>query len=195
MSATSTVARWMSRLFHPFIVAAVAMFLILWLSQLTLQESVKWTSLSIAIVIIPATLFILVQLRRGGYDDFDVSIREQRYALFGVGAASLIALIIVATVTNAPRIFFACLYAAVLATIVGAVVNKLLTKISIHSAALAGVASVMGFIHLPSAIMSWLLWATVGWARVHLGKHTVSQVLLGGIVATGCVWLIFGIYL
>lgn len=194
MTRVNFIAQWLSRLFHPFLVAAISMFLILWFSSLPLQESLKWTTLSIGIVIIPAVLFILFQLQQGGYSDFDVSIREQRYKLYALGVASLVALIIVATLANAPTIFFACIYAAICATVIGALINKFVTKISIHSAALAGVAAVMGFISPISAIISWLAWLVVSWARVHLGKHTVSQVLLGCAVALVCVWAIFSVY-
>jgi membrane-associated phospholipid phosphatase len=194
MSRTSTIANWLSRLFHPFLVAAVAMFLILWFSSVTVQESLKWTLLSIAIVIIPSAILLGVQYQRGGVTDLDISIREQRYKLYGLGALSLLLLLVVGYIANAPTVFFACIYAAAVATLFGALINKFVTKISIHSAALAGVASVMGFISPISAVISWVLWIIVGWARVHLEKHTVSQVLLGCAVAFACVWAVFGFF-
>ena len=194
MSPTSTIAQWLSRLFHPFLVAAVALFLILWFSSVTLQDAIKWTLLSIAIVIVPSFTLLAIQYQRGSVTDLDISIREQRYKLYGLGAFSLLLLIVIGYTANAPTIFFACIYAAAIATLCGALINKFVTKISIHSAALAGVASVMGFISPISAVVSWVLWVIVGWARVHLEKHTISQILLGCAVAFASVWAVFGFY-
>jgi len=69
------------------------------------------------------------------------------------------------------------------------------TKLSIHSAAMAGCATVLLWTAPLIGIVLALLAPLVGWARIHLKHHTVLQILIGWMVAIVCVMAVFAVML
>ena len=79
--------------------------------------------------------------------------------------------------------------------VTGGVINLALTKISGHMFSNAYSTAVLLAIYPPLGLAMVGVTILVGWARLHLGRHTLGQVVLGGVVGRGCVYLVFQLYL
>jgi len=190
----SKIAGWLSRIFHPFIIVIPTLLLAIYLDTASLLAALQWTAVSVALVIVPVSVFILVNVQAGRYSDVYVSIREHRHSLYLVGGACLLLLLAVLILAGAPRIILACLYAAVMANAIGAVINRF-SKVSVHAAAMAGCATVLFNLSPPIGLALGAATLIVGWARVHAGHHTLAQVLTGWAIAVVCVAAVFALYL
>ena len=192
---TTNLALWVSRIFHPFAIPVPALFLIMYLSGISLVESLKWSGLAFIIATVPPLTWVAVNVRSGRYTDMDVSVREDRHKLYVIAVLSFVALIVTLTVTDAPRIVLGCIYASLIAVTVGALINRFLTKVSLHAIFMGGSAGVILLISPVVGIIMCSIALLVGWSRIHLNRHSGKQVLLGWSVATICVAIVFVYYL
>jgi membrane-associated phospholipid phosphatase len=188
------IARWLSRVFHPFIIVIPTLLLAVYFATSSLVEALKWTAASVAIVILPLSIFIFTRVRRGHYSDLYVSVRKQRRSLYLVAGVCLLSLLAFLILTGAPRVIVACLYAAVVANAVGAFVNRF-SKVSVHAAAMAGCTAVLFSFSVPIGLAMAAIALVLGWARVRTEDHSLSQVIMGWAIAAACVWIVFGLYL
>lgn len=87
------------------------------------------------------------------------------------------------------------LSAALLSYAVATVLFALLTPVinpSLHAAGVAGAAVCLTSVFGPWGVPAFGLLPAVFWARLRLGKHTVSELVLGAVVGGGGTWLAFG---
>jgi membrane-associated phospholipid phosphatase len=188
------LAKWLSIVFHPFVISVLALLLSIYLETGLLWEAALWASICMAAFLLPFSVFILVMVCAGRYSDLDVSIRQQRHGLYLVAGTGLLLLVVVFTLGGAPLVGRAGIYAAVFATAVGAVVNRF-SKISIHAMVAAGGAVMLFY---PSFFVGLVLTVPavlVGWSRVRLKRHTWSQVIAGWGAAVACVMTVFHLFL
>ena len=81
-SGRDRLARLLSNVFHPFLVSLVTLILVIYLDGATLLEAIKWTVIGFGIVILPLTIYLVINVRRGRYSDWSISIREQRSNIY-----------------------------------------------------------------------------------------------------------------
>jgi membrane-associated phospholipid phosphatase len=189
------IAKWLSRVFHPFLVSVVTLILVIYLDGTIMLEAVKWTIIGFGIVILPLTLYLAINVRRGRYSDWSISIREQRYGIYLLAGLCFIILVFTFIWAGAPPIALACLYAALATVSLSALINRLATKVSLHAVALAGCAAALFWVSTSLGIFLAIAALSVGWARVQLHHHTLVQVLLGWAIASGCTIATFTMYL
>ncbi len=179
-----------SLVFHPLIVVIPTMVIAIIQRGSTLGQAIFWTLLAVCIVNLPMAVLILYGVRSGRYSDPSVSIREQRTSIYVVGGFFLVVLLIILVLGKAPLILTACLASAVLSTAIGYGINRF-TKLSLHSAAMAGCTTVL-LLTLPVlGVVLAVCAPLVGWARIHLKHHTPLQILIGWIVPILCVLVVF----
>ncbi len=184
------IAKWISRIFHPFLVAVLTLTLATYQSGSPIPAVILWVGISFATVILPVSLYILWMIRKGKYSDAYVSIREQRHSLYNVATLCLVVLVVILAVGDPPVVVTACIVSGVLANGLGMLINRF-TKISVHSAAMAGCTAVL-LVFAP--VVGWVMvFATLitGWARKVLKAHTLSQIVLGYLVASSSVVVVF----
>jgi membrane-associated phospholipid phosphatase len=184
------IAEVVSYVFHPLIVVIPTMVIAITQTGYTLVEAVLWTLLAVGVVNIPMALLLFSGVRSGRYSDASVSMREQRTSIYAVGGTCLVILLLILILGNGPRILIACLVAAVLATGLGYLINRY-TKLSLHSAAIAGCATTLLLAAPLVGVVLALFTPLVGWARIRLKHHTPFQILIGWIVPMGCVLVVF----
>jgi len=188
------IARWVSNIFHPLVIVIPTLVIAMVRLGSTLGEAIFWTVLSIAIVNLPMALLLFWGVRSGKYSDASVSIREQRTSIYAVGGVCLVILLVILIIWKAPVVIIACLVSAVIATGLGYVINRV-TKLSLHSAAMAGCTAVLLWTApLVGALMAVCV-PLVGWARIRLKHHTPAQILIGWMVPMVCVLIIFRLML
>ena len=194
-SGQARLARIVSNVFHPFLVSVVTLVLVIYLDGAALWEAIKWTAVGFGIVILPLSLFLIGKVRRGHYSDWSISIREQRHSIYILAGICFVILVLTFIWAGAPAIALACLYAALATVVIAAVINRKVTKISLHSVAVAGCAAALFWVFPPLGLFLTLGALAVGWARMRLKHHTLAQVLLGWGVAAGSVLVVFSLYL
>ncbi len=183
-----------SLIFHPFIVVIPTMVIAILQQGSTLWDALFWTLLSVCIVILPLLFLIYSGVRSGRYSDPSVSMREQRHSLYVVAGFLLILLLSILVLGNAPLILIACLASAVIATLVGFVINTRFTKLSLHSIGMAGCATVLVLTTPILGFVMALFAPLLGWSRIHLKHHTPLQILIGWLISSGCVLIIFNLF-
>jgi hypothetical protein len=136
--------------------------------------------------------YILRGVSRGQLSDRHVRVREQRRGplLFGLGSVLVGFAVLLALGAARP------LLAAVVAGGVGLVVAATVShwwKMSIHAAVAAGACVILTQVYGPAALAALPLVGLVGWSRVVLRDHTVTQVLVGAAVGAAVAGTVFGL--
>jgi membrane-associated phospholipid phosphatase len=180
-----------SHAFNPPIVAAFAFPLML---LVTKSHSFFF---QVALSTVFGTLMPLAILfglmRKRIIPDFFASRRESRTIPFLGAIASYIA--------GTVALFFAKAPVLVIALMLCYVVNSLIMmsvtlrwKISIHASGIAGPATALAYALGPWALPFFLLLLPVGWARIKLKAHTLTQVLVGALLTVATTWLQVVVY-
>jgi membrane-associated phospholipid phosphatase len=138
-------------------------------------------------VVVPALIWLQVALWRRRYGDADVSVRRERYGFYLFGLACMVSCYAVLLWLEAPDVLRGGFRAALLAALVSAAANRYWAKISVHAGALAGAAALAAPYSWPLALLLGASGAAVTWARIALGRHTLTEALAGWAIAVGCV--------
>jgi len=141
-----------------------------------------WAGVYVGLAILTPLLYLVWLVRRGRVTDLDVQLRRQRTGplVFTLACAGVAWLVLVLGAAPSPMV---ALGGAVLLQLAVIFAITLRWKISVHSAAAAGVStliwSLMGT-PLPLLIAVPL----IAWSRVRLGRHTVAQTVAGALLGT-----------
>jgi membrane-associated phospholipid phosphatase len=187
------LARWISWIFHPFVVVVPTMILSMYFTTRSWYTAVQWTIISFAFVIVPAILFIVRKLRRREYTDADVSVRQHRFGIYIFAGLCELLCLAVLIHFDAPRILIACFFAAILTLVVGTLATTK-TKISAHAAGMGGCTTVFLYVAPAIALAFAVATLAVGWSRIYLKQHTLLQVALGWAIAVASVLTVFTIF-
>ena len=138
----------------------------------------SWAVVYILLAVLAPLLYLFWLVRRGEVTDLDVQLREQRMRPLLVSTAGAAAAWLALSLGTAPRLLVILAGATWLQTtlILGVTLRW---KISVHCAAVAGLAvlawGLVGRAAAPLAIGVPL----VVWSRVRLCRHTVAQAIAG----------------
>lgn len=186
------LARFTTEIFAPAPTVAAMLVVVALHSTTSLLDAVRWGILVLVFTPLLPLLYLLYEVRRQRLTDRHVRLREQRPRILAVAIASIVFLLGLLVMLDAPSE----LIRLVAAGVVGLVSVTLVTlawKISIHVAVVAG--SVITLV----ALFGWLLLsflpviALTAWARVILQDHTPRQVLAGAILGATVAGIMFGL--
>ena len=184
-------AVWLSRIFHPLFVAPLSLFAVQRLSGATSREATGWTVLACGMTLVPFLAFVFRRVRQGRYEDMDVSRREDRHVLYALAGVSLGALLATLIVLPAPPIVWWSMVTALAAMTIGAFINFLVHKVSLHVLTDTACATFLLFLWPPVGILLMLASLLVAWSRVYLNRHTVPDVVWGFAVGLLCSAVVF----
>ncbi|MHB8163212.1 MAG: hypothetical protein ACYDDV_02565 [Methanoregula sp.] len=128
--------------------------------------------------IVPIFL-ILIWTRRIKKTTMDIPNKEDRPILLGLIILSYLTGTIVLYLLNADWLVSGLMFCYLTNTIVILIIN-FFWKISVHSMGIAAPMAALFFINVFSGLLLGGLLLCVMWSRVHLKRHTVTQVLAGG---------------
>lgn len=187
------VAFYISMTLSPYVVAVLfAVILSLYFANNT-REFMTWFPVQIIFTTAVPLGVSFVLLKRGRITDLHFSINEERRVFLLVALPVLPVYLIVLTYVEAPLGLLIIVSGYSITAIAVALVT-FKTKVSIHSAAITACAAGL-FILLESyAIPLMGLVPMVVWARLHRGRHTLGQALIGVILASGIMLVVFFIY-
>ena len=178
----NVLARRISIVLHPF---ACVILLVAAVELRRGPEVAARSVLAISLLfVLPLSLLMLRQVRRGAWKTVDASQPRERRALYSVGAVAMVALLVYLRFAQAdsPLLVGAAGALAMLAVCAG---MTRWIKVSLHMAVASLSAVILLRIGHP---LGWALAAALpllGWSRVALGRHRPAEVALG--VAIGAV--------
>jgi membrane-associated phospholipid phosphatase len=176
-AARTSLARWVSVLGHPFVMAGVLSAAVA--TRLSPPaEAARTVALVLLVSVVPVAVLMIRQVRRGSWEHVDASHRSERPVLFLVAAVSLLALAGIAFALQ-PRSFLIRGALGTLAMVAVCAVATRWLKVSLHMAFAALATTLLLAL---GSIVGWLLLALMpllAWSRLYLGRHTPAEVVAG----------------
>ena len=189
-SRAEVTARWISRLGHPFVLPLAAL-LVVTLRVVPTQEALGIVALSAATITLPVLLYTRRQIRRQRWSDYDVSVREDRYRLYPLILVVCGGSAVIFWLLGAPAFMLRGILGGTTLAFVAMLIN-LRSKLSLHTALATLCALVILALVPPLGVAASIFAALIGWSRVVLRRHTVVEVVSGGvlgaIVALALLW-------
>lgn len=184
-------AKWISRLSNPSILALIECIGLGFI--LGTLSGWLWIVFVLAITTLAPVIYIARLSNRGRITDFDVFIRQQRnkpYIFIGVCAALTITVILI---FKAPwTLVFLCII-ALIQTLIMFVINRF-WKISAHTASSASFSVVAWQLLGPIGLLAFIIVPIIGWSRVKLHRHSISQVIVGAVTGGAIYYLAFTLF-
>ncbi len=180
---TLKAARAVSLVFHPFLIAPLAISLVLYLNSGDLVAAFLWAGLSILLFTVPLGVFVLYKLARKQLTDADVSRREQRPGVYIFGAICMTVCFGILAWLGAPRVMLNMFAGGLVTVFVFAVVTRFWTKVSVHVGAMTGATVAVAFYSWTWAIILAGATLLVTWSRLVLKRHLPIEVILGMLIA------------
>lgn len=178
------LAKVMSYLFHPVLFFLIMPFLVVYKETSNSLYAVKWMMFSSAFVIF-GVMVVFFETMKGNFSDFDISIRRQRSQFF-ITALILGLLYLAIALFFKGFVFPLSIMALGIALGIStfAIINRFI-KASIHvgvvCAFVISISIIYGLYTLPYLI---LLIPVVAWSRLVLRRHSIVEVLTGGVAGT-----------
>jgi membrane-associated phospholipid phosphatase len=180
-----TLARWVSIVAHPFVTVPVMVGASVAPGG-GAGEAARMVGMVVLFTIVPIAVLMVLQVRRGSWENVDASNARERPVLFGVGVVSFLALLAYLLVVH-PR---SHMIRGVLFGLGMVVVCAVLTrwvKVSLHLAFGALSATILLLAGSPAGWVLALILPLLAWSRLVLKRHRAIELVLGTAVgiATG----------
>ena len=148
------------------------------------SQAVIVAGIVIVIVIVPVTVHLLLKTKRKAYTNFDVSDRGQRESFYRFGLLTLGLATVVLYFLPGANAFFKGTLCALLMMLSSAVVN-LRVKASLHTSVAIYVAFSCSIFAVWPAVVLFAFGILVAWSRLVLGRHTLQEIVAGGVIGVG----------
>jgi len=184
------IANLTSNILNPFLVSLVMILLLAFESTSSTLDAAKWTLILLAVSILPVFLVVVYLARVGRLDGIFTSARGQRTGLFLLAGACTSMGCIILVCCGAPLILTATLVAGLSAVVIFMGIN-LWWKISLHTAFITALVTVLVILY------GWIAVSTIGlvplmsWARLELKQHSLAQVAAGALLAALILVVVF----
>jgi membrane-associated phospholipid phosphatase len=175
------IARILSDVFNPAILGIP--FLILSVMATGTAGAYRFALLYFLVAVPPPAGYVLWLVATNRVSDLHLSERHHRTAPFVVSLCASLCGLILLYALHAPTILFVALLAVFVETLFLFAIT-LRWKISIHTAAMAGLVTFASFVLGSTALFYAPLVPLIAWARIYLHRHTLMQTVAGGVI--GC---------
>ena len=172
------LARYISIIGHPFLLMPLLTAVVAY-HVLPPRHALIAEIIALGVVIVPAGAYTIFRVRKGTWGDMDVSDQRERSQFYGILLPLLLLISFIAWIAEVPVSIPLGAFAILLLVGSASVINKWV-KISLHTGFGVFVAWAMFLIDPKAGAVVLFLALLIGWSRVILGRHTVSEVLLGG---------------
>lgn len=190
--ATQRVARLVTELLAPAPIAAALLLAVAWRSAPTLPQRLAWGLVAVLFGSLVPMLYVLGGVRRGKLTDHHLRIREQRPLPLLVGMACVLVGLGPMLAWGAPRDLVA-LVASMFAGLVVSLLVTLVWKMSLHTGVAAGSLVILVLVFGSAAVALVPVVALIGWARIRLGDHSLTQVAVGAVVGAAVAGAVFSL--
>lgn len=179
-SLVDRVAQVLTEVFAPAVLVATLILVSSFVPD-GFQAGLPFALVAVFFIAVLPFAVVLVLTRRGRLTDHHISRRSQRAPVLGGAIVSVLLGVGVLTAMGAPAGLMTMII-SILAGIVLVLLVNLIWKLSAHTAVAVFFAAAMVIFFGPWGLIAAAMPAGAGWSRVHLGAHTLAQVLAGGAV-------------
>ena len=187
------IANLTSNILNPFLVSLVAILLLSFESIRGTFDALKWAFVLVVIGILPLFSTGIYLVRKGRLDSIFTSVRRQRTRLYLLSVFCAAAGYVVLLYLEAPLLLKATFATGLSASAIFMSIN-LWWKISLHTAFIAGLVTILVIVYGWIATVAVVLVPLVAWARIELKQHSLAQVVAGGLLAALIVVIAFRLF-
>ena len=173
-------ARWLSIIFHPFVMVGVMVGTVAAARQ-TAGQALVGVAIVALFTIVPLAVLMFRQVRRGAWTNADASNRSERPILYIVGAVSLAALLGYLLLVQSQS-FMVRGTIATLAMVATSALATRWIKVSLHMAFATMAATALSLMRSPVGYALVVVLPALVWSRLTLERHTGYEVALGAII-------------
>lgn len=182
-------ARVISFLANPiFILISLPYFLVLKSSR-DPQAALYWTRYTWAFLFV-FVVFVLAGVRKKFFSDIDISNRKQRPILYLVGVMLSLFYLFGLFILHGPAILFITIIGIMLGIFFGSLIN-MKVKASVHVAAISALVTALILVYKGYFVLLLLFIPLVCWARIKMKRHTLTDVIVGGIFGSLLSWIMY----
>ncbi len=186
------IANLTSNILNPFLVSLAIIWLLSFASAPSTLAALKWTLIAMALSVLPVFLVILYLVRKGSLDAVFTIVREQRTKVYLLAGACAVTGFIVLAYLKAPPILVTGFIAGLSTAAIFMCIN-LWWKISLHTAFVAGSATVLVMLYGWTAAVTVALVPLTAWSRIELKHHSLAQAASGALLAALIVAVVFSL--
>jgi hypothetical protein len=177
------MARWISILFHPFVMVGVMVGGAAAARQ-SAGAAVRSVAVTVLFTMVPMAVLMWRQVRRGRWQDADASNRAERPILFIVCGVALVALLAYLLLLGTQSFMVRGLVATLGMMAACALATRWI-KVSLHMAFATLAAVALALMRSPAGYVLLLMLPVLAWARLTLQRHTPLELILGTIIGAG----------
>jgi hypothetical protein len=177
------IARWISILFHPFVMVGVMVGAAAGARQ-GAGGAVRAIALTAVFTIVPMAVLMWRQVRRGVWQNADASNRAERPVLYVVGGVALAALLTYVMLDRSQSFMLRGVVATLGMLMVCALATRWI-KVSLHMAFASLAAITLALMRSPAGYVLVLVLPALMWSRLTLERHSGPEVALGTIIGAG----------
>ena len=175
-----TIARWLSIVFHPFVMVGVMVGAAAAARQ-TVGEAARSVGTVVLFTIVPLGVLMWRQVHRGKWENADASNRADRPVLYVVLGVALTALLAYLTLFG-PQSFMVRGVVATLGMMGVCAIATRWIKVSLHMAFATLAATALVLTHSPMGYALLVALPALVWSRLTLGRHTPAELILGTVI-------------
>lgn len=176
------LARIISFISNPVFIFIALPFFLVYKTTHDTAIALSWTIYTLVFLSI-FVIFVLIGVKKKFFSDIDVSKREQRPILYFIGSVLTLLYLSILFLLQAPRILFITTFGIMLGILIASLINMKI-KASVHVAAISGLITSLSIIYKGYYVLLLLLIFIIGWSRVKIKRHTVTEVVIGGILGS-----------
>lgn len=185
------IARVISFLFHPIVFFLIMPFLVVYKQTGNSPYALKWQFFSLFFVIL-GILLLLVGRWRKIFSDFDLSQKNERTKFYFVMWLLAFSYLLIALLFKGMFFYLSLMASGIVFGIVLLAVVNHYVKASIHVAvACAFAITVFILFRNETPVSVFFIIPFMGWSRLVLKRHTIHEIISGGIIGTGITLLTF----
>ena len=192
-SASIITARTISAVLQPtvIIIPLLALFNGFHEPRVTVAHWILWCCVTITCATTLPSILFLIMLKRGTIADLHVSNRSERPFAYGVMLVCYSVGTELARRTGAPRRTILLMAAMTLCLMIGAGLNQMVFKCSLHTMSVTLAAVALSLVYGSAFLPALVAIGAVGWARVTLRAHTAGEMAAGALVGAVVGTLVF----
>lgn len=187
-----TLATVVTKVFNPFICSLATVFVVIAVQQIPAAQKFFWLAAAVLVAVLPTAVFYL-DYRRGRMASFWSPQGRERVKAFGAWVGVALIFTMLAYFLQAPRLITAL---GLVLLVLGA--TNLITspsfKLSIHSQLVTLFVLIAILAVSVSLVYLAVLILFVGWSRLYLKAHSLSEVSLGALTSLVVVYLVFALF-
>ncbi|MFC1955716.1 hypothetical protein ACFLWZ_04200 [Chloroflexota bacterium] len=187
------IAKLTSTALNPFLVSLAVIILLSFRSTSSILDALKWVLISLGLSTLPVFIVIVFLVHKDKLESISIKVREQRNKIYLLSSICALGSCAVLYYLAAPLVLVATLAAGLLSVVIFMSVN-FWWKISIHSAFVAGLVTILIAMYGYIWAVTIVLLPLIGWSRIELEHHSPAQVVSGALLSAFVVFAVFYLF-